>query len=272
MVERWTDTSAEADRVWTEVFRALSPGRKWALLGEAFRTGRALHAAGYRLRHPDANAADVHREWLLLQYGYAGEIKGEPRMDPAAQNLQVLRQVLAAFTQLGIPYALGGSMASSVYGIPRQTQDADITVEPFPGKEARLATSFGPDYYVSLPAIEQAVRDRSSFHLINTREGFKVDVFVRPDQPFEQKAMERRTHVPLPDLPGEPVSLYTAEDVILFKLRWYRLGNETSTQQWDDILGVLKVQAGRLDDAYLDQWAATLNVADLLGRARQEVG
>jgi hypothetical protein len=265
-----TDTSAEADRVWTEVFRAMSPGRKWALLGEAFRTGKLLHAAGYRLRHPQATVADIHREWLWLQYAYAGEVKGEPRMDPAAQNLQVLKEVLAAFTQLGIPYALGGSMASSVYGIARQTQDADITVEPFPGKEAQLAASFGPDYYVSLPAIEQAVRDRASFNLINTREGFKVDVFVRPDQPFEQKAMERRTPVALPDLPGEPVNLFAAEDVILFKLRWYRLGGETSDRQWFDVLGVLKVRAGQLDEAYLNRWAAELGVGDLLERAREE--
>jgi len=58
--------------------------------------------------------------------------------------------------------------------------------------------------------------------------------------------------------------------VILFKLRWYRLGNEASDQQWSDVLGVMKVQAGRLDDAYLDYWAAALNVRDLLDRARKE--
>ncbi|HZT80221.1 MAG TPA: hypothetical protein VFA26_08365, partial [Gemmataceae bacterium] len=59
-------------------------------------------------------------------------------------------------------------------------------------------------------------------------------------------------------------------DLILFKLRWYRLGNEVSEKQWDDVLSVLKVQAGRLDDAYLDRWAAELHVADLLAKARQE--
>ena len=75
-----------------------------------------------------------------------------------------------------------------------------------------------------------------------------------------------------PDAPGQPVFLHTPEDVLLFKFRWYRLGNETSDQQWADILGVLKVQAGKLDDAYLNQWAADLGVADLLLRARQESG
>ena len=58
--------------------------------------------------------------------------------------------------------------------------------------------------------------------------------------------------------------------MILFKLAWFRLGNEASEQQFKDVLGVLQVQAGRLDDAYLDHWAADLGVADLLHKARQE--
>ena len=265
-----TDTSVEADRVWTEVFRAMSPGRKWLILADTFRTAKLLHAAGCRQRIPHATAADIHRDWLLVQYGFTGPVKAEPIMDPAIQNVQVLREVLAVFDQLGIPYALGGSMASSVHGIARYTRDADLCVEPFPGKEAELAASFGPDYYLSLPAVQQAVRDRSTFNIINSREGFKVDVFVRPDQPFEEKAMARRSPSSLPDRPAEPITLFTPEDVILFKLRWFRLGNEASGQQWSDILGVMKVQVGRLDEGYLDHWAADLQVSDLLLRARRE--
>jgi hypothetical protein len=78
--------------------------------------------------------------------------------------------------------------------------------------------------------------------------------------------------VNLPEAPGQPIVLHTPEDVILFKLRWYRLGNESSDQQWADILGMFKVQAGKLDQAYLDQWALDLGVTDLLHRARQESG
>jgi hypothetical protein len=248
----------------------MSPGQKWLILGDAFRTAKLLHAAGCRQRSPHATAADIHRDWLLVQYGFTGPVKGGPLMDPAIQNVQALREVLAVFDKLGIPYALGGSMASSVHGVARYTRDADLCVEPFPGKEGELVASFGPDYYLSLPAVQQAVRDRSTFNIIDTREGFKVDVFVRPDRPFEQKAMERRALSVLPDRPAEPITLFTPEDVVLFKLRWYRLGNEASGQQWSDVLGVMKVQAGRLDDAYLDRWAAELQVGDLLERARRE--
>jgi hypothetical protein len=268
---RLSDTSPEADRVWSEVYRRMSPGRKWLLLGDAFRTAKILHAAGFRQRHPGATPADVARDWLAGQFGYTGvNGEGESAVDPALQNLRVVREVLGVLDKLGIPYALGGSMASSLHGIARFTQDADITVEPFPGKEAQLTGGFGPDYYVSLPAVERAVADRSSFNVINTREGFKVDVYVRKDEPFEQTAFQRRAPLVLPDRPDQPVAFLTAEDVILFKLVWYRLGNETSDRQWGDVLGVLKVQAGRLDEAYLDRWAGHLNVNDLLARARRE--
>src|SRR5262249_38174852 len=133
-----------------------SPERKWQILGDAFRTAKLLHAAGYRQRNPHATAADIHRDWLRVQYGFTGQVEGEPLMDPAIQNVQILREILAVFDKLAIPYALGGSMASSVHGVARYTRNADLCVEPFPGKEAALVTSLGPDYYLSLPAVQQA--------------------------------------------------------------------------------------------------------------------
>jgi hypothetical protein len=145
-----------------------------------------------------------------------------------------------------------------------------VTAEPLPGKEAQLSGAFGPDYYISLPAIRDAVRQRSSFNIINTSTGFKVDVFIRKDAPFERSAMQRRTSLQLPDAPDQPIVFHTPEDTVLFKLRWYRLGGESSDQQLKDVIGVLQIQAGKMDQAYLDRWAADLGVTDLLARVRQE--
>ena len=191
-------------------------------------------------------------------------------MTPAMENLRVFREVVGVLNSLDIPYALGGSMASSVFGVDRYTRDAGITVEPFPGKESRLAGSFGPDYYISLQAVQEAVGNRSSFNIINSSIGFKVDVFVRSNEEFEKSAMARRVGLELPDLPGQPLFFHTPEDVILFKLSWYRKGNEISDQQWSDVLGVLKVQGNQLDFQYLERWAKQLGTDDLLARARQQ--
>ena len=68
----------------------------------------------------------------------------------------------------------------------------------------------------------------------------------------------------------QSVYISSAEDNILSKLEWYRLGGEVSDRQWRDILGVIKTQGERLDLTYLRQWAAALNVTDLLEKALLE--
>jgi hypothetical protein len=265
------DTSAEAERVLVEVHRRMPLGQKWLLLGQLYRDARLLHAAGVRLRNPHATSRDVREAWLRVNLGFtAAGPTGEDNMEQQPSGLAGLREVIGVLDRLGIAYSLGGSMASSIHGINRQTNDADLTVEPFPGKEPELAAAFGPDYYVSLAAVQEAVRHRTSFNVINTRTGFKADLFIHQDQPFERSAFARRLTVQLPDVPDQPLCLHTPEDIILFKLRWYRLGNETSEQQWRDVLGVLRVQGTRIDPNYLDEWAPALGVSDLLARARGE--
>ena len=64
----------------------------------------------------------------------------------------------------------------------------------------------------------------------------------------------------------------SAEDVTLAKLEWHLSGGEVSECQWRDVLGVLEVQAGRLDGHYLRRMAAELGVDDLLEKALEAAG
>jgi hypothetical protein len=240
-----SDTSPEAERVLLGVLRRMPFERRWRQIGEIYHLAKSLHAIG--------------------------QTKGkEFTVNPPNENLQVLQEVIAALSSLGIPYALGGSLASCVFGLMRTTQDADLSVEPFPGKEAALCACFGEDYYISQECVEDAIRRQASFNIIHLISGFKVDCFIRKDRPFDLSAMARRRSYPWPGQAGLSLQCVTPEDVVLFKLEWYRLGDEASERQWRDIIGVLQVQAGKLDEAYLDHWAADLGVADLLGRARQD--
>ncbi len=239
-----SDTSPEAQAVLDEIYRCMPLEQKWRLLLQAQRRGRMLAAVGRMLRDEESTA-----------------------MGEAGEDVQVLRRVVGVLDALGIPYALGGSMASSIHGVMRFTRDADLTVEPFPGREQLLAESFDSHYYVSIPAVREAIRNRTSFNIIDTRIGFKVDLFVRKDRPFEVSAMSRRVALSLPDSPEQPLYVLSAEDVILFKLEWYRLGGEVSERQWLDVQNVLKAQAERLDRTYLSHWAAELGVVDLLAQA-----
>jgi hypothetical protein len=262
-----SDTQLAARDVLVAALRRQTIARKAQTLARAFRDARRLHAAGLRLRLPGADERTVLLDWLT----HVTSANLPSDMTPVADtsNLDVLHAVLAVLRRLHIAHALGGSMASSLHGVPRFTLDADIAAEPFPDRIAALTASFPPPYYLSRQAVEDAHRDASSFNIIHTESGFKVDVFICPDEPFARSAMARRQHVALAEQ-TPPVDIQSPEDVILYKLQWFRIGGVTSSQQWTDVLGVMRVQGERLDQSYLDAWAAPLGVADLLARARAE--
>jgi len=251
----------------------MSPARKWAILRDAYRFARAIHAAGVRDRNPAATDQHVRRDWLLLHFGngpWLTRSDGAHMTPQPIEQQQVIVKVLGAFAECGVACAIGGSVASSLYGVPRYTQDADLTAEPFAGREEQFVQRFGGDYYVSLPAIRQANATRGSFNIIHGSSGFKVDVFIQKTRPFDRGLLARRLLKPDIDPSGNPLPVLSPEDVILHKLEWFRVGGETSDRQWDDILGVLRVQGDRLDSSYLDHWAVDLGVADLLAKARSE--
>lgn len=184
-----------------------------------------------------------------------------------SQDFTVLCQLIEVLDQLGIQYAIGGSLASSAYGIVRFTQDADITVPRFPDKVALFVNHLEGRFYVSQDAVVQANHLRTSFNLIHFETAFKIDVFVEKDTAFDRRLLLRRKRL---DLQGvDPNSLYfvSPEDVILLKLRRYSEGGQVSERQWRDVLGVMAVQGEALDVHYLKGQAQALGLTPLLDRA-----
>jgi hypothetical protein len=268
-----SDTSPEAERVLREALRRIPFARRWRQVSEMYHLGRTFHAVGYRIQHPGATEEEILSDWRKDVYRLNGPVTGRPAtMTSPEEAATVLGEVIVVLDRLAIRYALGGSWASSIYGERRFTRDADLTVEPFHGREAAFLASFNEDYYVSPQAVADALRLKSSFNLIHLPTGFKVDLFVRKDRPFEANLLQRRQAHSLSEASQSQVFLLAPEDVILFKLEWYRLGGELSERQWNDILGVMKVQGSILDLAYMEQWAPQLAVNDLLQRARRESG
>ena len=183
------------------------------------------------------------------------------------EPLAVTTLVTDALESLGVPYAVGGSMASSLHGEPRFTRDADLLADLRPEQAAPLVDRLKDAFYVDLEAVLGAIRRKGSFNLIHLATAFKVDVFVSPDRPFERLRLARREEA---RGPGYRLYVSTAEDIALAKLEWYRQGGETSDRQWRDILAVLAIQGERLDVEYLRTWASSLAVEDLLERALSE--
>lgn len=99
---------------------------------------------------------------------------------------------------------------------------------------------------------------------------FKVDIFIVKNTPYDIIEFNRRKPELLSD-PDTLVNVATPEDIVLNKLLWYQDGGGVSERQWEDAKGILKVQGASLDDHYLEHWAETLGIQELLARLKQEV-
>ena len=183
-----------------------------------------------------------------------------------------LRPVVSALEQLEVPYYVGGSVASGVLGEPRQTLDVDIVAALLARHVPLFAARLAGEYYVDEPMMLSAVEHQSSFNLIHLQTTVKVDVYISWRTEFAQSQFARRIRANLSTERPLEVYLASAEDTVLAKLDWYRQGGGVSDRQWRDVLGVLKVQAGALDRAYLGEWAVRLNLTDLLQRALEDAG
>ena len=162
--------------------------------------------------------------------------------EPIAVTLAVVRQL----DELGIRYLVGGSLASSVHGIPRSTQDIDLLVELPGSKIDDLVKRLEPAFYVDRDMIADAVRRRSSFNIIDLKTMFKVDLFVSNRSPLLQEEMGRRQAVELGE-PPHAVQICSAEDIVVQKLDWYEKGGRISERQWNDVVGVLTTRKTSLD-------------------------
>jgi len=186
--------------------------------------------------------------------------------------ISTIDMVIECFEQLGIDYCIGGSIASSAYGIARATMDVDLIAKIETKHVDNLVKALEKNYYIDAGMITNAIQEKSSFNLIHLETMIKVDVFILRAQPYDLKAFDRRQTDTLDEESARKFYLSSPEDIILSKLQWYHLGGRLSQQQWKDVLGVLKVQGDRLDLKYLKYWASKLNLSDLLNGSFNDAG
>jgi hypothetical protein len=186
--------------------------------------------------------------------------------------IAVTSKVVNVFEKLDIAYHIGGSLASSAFGIARATLDVDIVAEIKPEQASDIFESLKEEFYIDADRIIDAIQRRSSFNLIHLETMFKVDIFILKDRPFDRQAFLRRFQKAVSEDESQQLFFPTPEDIILNKLEWYKADGKISDRQWSDVLGVLKVQGTGLDMSYLKRWSEELSIANLLKKAIDEAG
>ncbi|MFN5513699.1 MAG: hypothetical protein ACK5CA_02840 [Cyanobacteriota bacterium] len=188
------------------------------------------------------------------------------KMTGVIEETVVVTKILDA---LGIPYHVGGSVASSIWGEMRYTQDIDIVADIQEGQVRSLFDAFSPRFYVSEVAVTEAIKLGQSFNLIDNETGWKIDIFLLDKDPFQISRFQRRKRVIVNET-GETLSFSSPEDTIIQKLIWYQKTDKQSSQQWRDILGILKLQQSDLDLTYLQHWTKILRLTMELEQALLE--
>jgi hypothetical protein len=176
------------------------------------------------------------------------------------EQSDLLRYVAGVLEEMGLPYFVTGSTATIFYGEPRFTNDIDVVVNLPEARSAEFCRHFPqPEFYVSEPAAQDAVRRRTQFNIIHPASGLKVDVIVPEPSPFNASRFARIRRLRAGD--DFEASFASPEDAIIKKLEYYREGG--SEKHLRDIAGVLKISRDQIDMAYISRWVLELGLNDI---------
>lgn len=271
------DTSPEFERVQIARIRAFSLAKKFRSVRSW--TQSITSANLYATRDSTSNLQEYDQavQFVSREYGshlatlFRDEIGQRTSWALQTPDLQeALLPIIDVYEQLGVHYLLTGSVACSVYGLPRAVQDVDVLAEIHSKQLPFLFERLAENYLFDQDVASLAVRQRTSFSLLHLSRLVKMDILL-PSTIFEASMLQHKQTVAL--IEGKaPLSIATPEDLILIRLIWYHHSGNRADDQWNDILGILKVQAPTLNLVYLSQQAETLQISDLLVLALIDAG
>ena len=269
------DTSIEAEKFQFNLWRKLTTIQKAAIVSNWTKGCWEMSLNAIRDRYPNATPKKIKQEFALLTLK-TDELNLHLNLNfqrhlMLSDPISLALVVADILDSLEIPYLVGGSVASTLLGEPRSTQDIDMVIDLSPDKVTSLINLLQPRFYVSEAAVLEAIQYKRSFNIIDNESLGKVDFFILKNDPFPRTEFRRRQAKVVRQNPDRVLFLPTAEDIILQKLIWHNLGFG-SQKQWRDILGVIKLQGETLDFNYLRQWGTNLGLLESLERALNQSG
>jgi len=182
------------------------------------------------------------------------------------QDPDFISLFVAPLEAAGINYMITGSVASSIYGEPRNTLDIDLVVLLQPDQIQKLQQLFPEENFYLPPsevlAVESRRDARGHFNIIHHLTGMKADIYLSRNHPSLDWALAHTRRIPTPDC---EITVAPPEYVILHKLEFYR---ESGHQRHlRDIAGIVDQQ--ELDRGFLDSSIRTLHLEPQWQAARE---
>jgi hypothetical protein len=184
-----------------------------------------------------------------------------------SEALAAQEELALMLDRLGVPFVVGGSLASGAWGEPRSTHDIDILIRIEASQVNALTQALERVFYVSQSAIEEALRHAMAFNIVHLRSYQKIDLFVAGEDPLDAAQLAHPVLRRLSPDAGGAFPVTAAEVMVLRKLDWFRKGDMVSERQWRDVLSILRVQHARLDYGMLQELARETRLDVLLRRA-----
>ena len=256
------DTHIEAELVQFKLWREMSSVKKFNLFKRLLQKGSKLAMMGIEHQFPALSPLEKTQLYLKKRGIYL-DFTGELMIEDPLWLASYLGDLLES---LDISYYITGSVASSLQGEVRFTEDLDLVIQIELTQVNTLIDRLKDDFYISEIAVDEAMRGLiSSFNIIHFQTTEKADIFINRSDEFSLSKMKRRQLYVSQNEQG--FYICSPEDSILQKLLWFGLSEGQSQKQWRDILGVLKLQGNTLNFSYLSSWSEKIGVQKTLEMA-----
>lgn len=274
------DTSPEAEHHLIKLIRQ-------APLSKRFRLVQSLSQRMLSGRDPEQEARTQAIRAITWGYGrrigqrVQRALDEQPDWQEQPVDLTaVLLPVMQALEDVGISSYIGGSLASSIHGMQQSASDIDLVLigqdQHFLALGKALAT-LRDHYLVEPEEITQALQRGTSLSVIHVGTLMKIDLIFPRALGFDE-AMQVSVAPLLIDDRFAPVPFASALEMVAWKLS--RCANELARSsdgvindaEWNDVLGMLKVQGVMVDLAQLTYWTQFLHAGHLLPQALADAG
>lgn len=164
----------------------------------------------------------------------------------------VAKRLAEQLESRGHEYAVGDAIALGYWAVPRGTVDVDLTLYLPPERPSEciwLLHDMGCEFFAA-----EATESLREHGFCSVRyAGMRLDVFL-PIVPFYEAARTRRKRL---ELAGQPIVIWDAESLAVFKMMFFRRKDLADVEQ------ILRTQGGQFDRPWVrEQLVVMYGVGD----------